>query len=273
MGTTTPYIIDSTSCGTFSNATSYEFLTDDGSGRSTTDFMDFTNFFKQQTDDKWSISVWVKRATQFFGWSGTVFNNSSTLVAAGNDGIWVSFFQTLSPANAFNMQVSFDGVVSGENMDATSTGGLLPINTWKNYVITYGGGNDANNFNFYQDGVLMSKSVINNNPATIPYNSAKAGIGSHPTLADAGTEINTKFDEISFWNIELSLAEVQEIYNSGTAANLCSHSQNTGSNLEAWYRIDNDTVNAGNTVTDEQGNHDGAYSAGTAPANAAADAP
>lgn len=57
-----------------------------------------------------------------------------------------------------------------------------------------------------------------------------------------------KMDEFAIFNTHLTIAEVQEIYNSGAPADLTTHSK--ADNLVNYYRFEDD-------VTDTQGNQDG----------------
>lgn len=60
---------------------------------------------------------------------------------------------------------------------------------------------------------------------------------------------NLTIDEFSTWKKTLSLSEVQEIYNSGTPADLESHS--AASDLQRWFRF-GDTTGDGTVIKDSQ---------------------
>ena len=104
--------------------------------------------------------------------------------------------------------------------------GELSLGSWHHIAVSYDGALAANNPVVYVDGV--SKSITE----TV---TPSAGISDNvgPTLI--GHRFRGHIDEVSIWNDNLDEDEVGEIYNSGKACNLVTHSKY--SNLVSWWRM------------------------------------
>ena len=103
---------------------------------------------------------------------------------------------------------------------------------------------------FYINGARAGTGVLGTLPSTIFSGSHSFFIGT--STASAGFW-GGNVDEVSIWSSALSLAEVQEIYNSGDPTDLSNHSATA--KLEHWWKMgDDDTFP---TTTDSKGSNDG----------------
>lgn len=102
---------------------------------------------------------------------------------------------------------------------------------WHHVAITMPAGGDINGTKAYMDGAPLSVDSTTNNS----YNT-----GTNVNVVVGARIGNTNFfagniDEVSIWNVELTATEVVEIYNSGTPADLLSHSK--AASLFNWWRM------------------------------------
>jgi hypothetical protein len=105
-------------------------------------------------------------------------------------------------------------------------------NYWHHVVWTYDGSSAASGVKCYVDGVLRSTTVSSDNLSATILNSGNLNIGSRTggTAALVG-----RLDEVAVYAKELSLAEVQWIYNFGIPKNL--KYDGSPSDLDAWWRL------------------------------------
>ena len=148
--------------------------------------------------------------------------------------------------------------------------------TWQHLVFTYDG-DSLNDASFVASGALISKIYRNATVGT----SYRAQYVGRLTNSTSATNSNTfqiggsdqgnsdpffynnyatfdgMIDEVSYWDKALSSTEVTELYNSGSAADLSSHS--AVSNLVSWWRMgdnasDDLTADTGQ-ITDVEGSN------------------
>jgi hypothetical protein len=62
------------------------------------------------------------------------------------------------------------------------------------------------------------------------------------TYAKSGNSTETQFNDLSWWNKQLSASEVAEIYNNGARMDLTTHSAAT--NLKGYYKFENNGVDS-----------------------------
>lgn len=170
-----------------------------------------------------SVSVWIDGNRS----SDTIFGNLNT--SSGFRG-WEII---ISSVNTFVfLLVSQTGQIS-VGMTGALTGALTHC------VVTYDGTSAASGVQFYRNGALQSKTVFTDNitGAMVYSQDFRMGArnnGSNPYL---GT-----ISDLSVFDTELSLAEAQEAYNSGTRFDLTTSSM--ASALVGFWRMD-DTDSVG----------------------------
>jgi hypothetical protein len=121
--------------------------------------------------------------------------------------------------------------INNPNRRYTGTTQALNDLDWHHVVAVKSGGTVT----FYVDGVADTPTAAGNGNTNIQINNNAflvlgASIPSTVTLPS-----NIHLDEVSYWSLDLTPAQVAEIYNSGVPNNLINHSQ--ANNLVHWYRM------------------------------------
>jgi|GEM_PF-651891 prepilin-type N-terminal cleavage/methylation domain-containing protein len=180
-----------------------------------------------------TLSAWIKQQSGGDQWQRIVDKSNSGSAANG--------YGLFADATTRQIWVMVDGNGWRTNNNA------YEFDTWTHVV----GVITASSFTIYIDGSEVS-GIWNSGSATQPPNvstNMRIGTWNHSTAR----EFEGNLDEISIWNDDLSLAEVTELYNSGSPDNLADHS--AYSDLVSWWRMgDDDTSPA---LTDNKGSNDG----------------
>jgi hypothetical protein len=177
-----------------------------------------------------SIAAWVRPAATGYG---LIFDATAHATA------W----------NGYHLRYSSNGTLkdfkfgpyssSGGSVVSTDT---LNVDTWGFVVATYDNASTTAKI-YVNAGTPVSDATIGGFSASNP---AKVRIGDM-TSASGSYTWNGHMDDVAFWNVALSAAEITEIYGlkgSGELANLNVDSGNYASadNLVGWWRMgDNDT--------------------------------
>lgn len=146
--------------------------------------------------------------------------------------------------------------VTGNRLVARTTLSTFNDGVWHNYICTYDGSSSTSGVLMIVDGVNVAvTSTIDNLTADIS-NDVNGNIASRN---NGENPWGGNLDEISLWDKVLTLAEAQEIYNSGNPDNLSTHS--ASANLLNWWRMGDDplddaTGGAGN-IQDQVGGING----------------
>lgn len=127
---------------------------------------------------------------------------------------------------------------------------------WTHYCVTFDGINAAG-MKVYENGVPLAMNTLNDTLTGDPTNTAVLAIGSR----SAGTDNFTgNIDEVSFWNSELSAAEVVEIYGGGSPQFPISQDQGayvSSGNLISWWRMGDTLGDVYPTILDPINGNDG----------------
>ena len=211
--------------------------------------------------ESFSISMWVKPES--------LASNLFTMVSKGNA------FRSYATTNFFYVHVG--PTTTGPSENAYIYNGGSATGVWHHVVITYDG-NSLNNASFVASGQFLCK-IYRNATAGTSYRAQYVGRLTNSTSATnsntfqiGGSDTSTtdpflapysyssfdgSIDEVSYWDKALSSTEVTELYNSGSAADLSSHS--AVSNLVSWWRMgdnasDDLTADTGQ-ITDVEGSN------------------
>ena len=211
--------------------------------------------------ESFSISMWVKPES-------LPSDKLLTMVSKGN-----AFRAYVDPSN---FRVFVGPTSTGPSENAYISNGGSATGVWHHVVMTYDG-NSLNDASFVASGQFVSK-IYRNATAGTSYRAQYVGRLTNSTSATnsntfqiGGSDTNTSdpflsswyssfdgaIDEVSYWNKALSSSEVTELYNSGSAADLSSHS--AVSNLVSWWRMgdnasDDLTADTGQ-ITDVEGSN------------------
>ncbi len=145
---------------------------------------------------------------------------------------------------------TFDAAPSGQirffqqgstNLVRNSNTGALTLNQWSHVVATWTGSLTATDIHIYVDGVEVSYAQTQDG-VTLTNNTGSVVIGE-TYLGD--------IDDVRIYSRPLSLAEVQQLYNSGSGkVNVTSRSSSDG--LVGWWTFDGPDV-SGTTASDRAG--------------------
>jgi len=123
----------------------------------------------------------------------------------------------------------------------------ITVNNWHHIVFVFD--STANEIKFYLDGNLDKTTTV-----TIGTAGSIKTIGSYNETLHY---LNGSLSNFSIWNIDLTSAQVSEIYNEGLPSNLNSHS--AYSNLVSWWQLGENSSFDGSDwiVADEKGSNNG----------------
>lgn len=177
--------------------------------------------------DNLSIFTWIKAAGQNAG----VFISHYTTVTANRRIIF--YTSTNSPNTQFEVALS----QNGSNVSTwRSTDSAFDGTNWYHVGFTFNGGTVKGWIN----GVETTMTRIGGSAITALHATT---VGPQFGAYNRGSESNYfvgKQDEITWWDVDLSGAQISELYNSGSPADPTSHS--ASGNLVGWWRCgDGDT--------------------------------
>jgi hypothetical protein len=194
------------------------------------DSNDFS-FGDGSTDSSFSISMWVKLndpSQQPFCAKAGSSTKEYHILSGHTDKLRFRLYD--QSTNAY-IQCQLDDVVS--------TG------SWVYYTFTYDGSGSQTGITIYKDGSSPTQTQTSSGTYTAMENTTSA-------LRIASSEMNSFYldgdiDEVALFNIELSSAQVTDIYNSGTPTDLSSH---TG--LVGYWRMGDGATSP--TIPDDSSN-------------------
>ena len=233
--------------------------------------------FNFQEDDAWTFSIWIK-----VGWSNNL--NTNIHFWAMNDGSGTNHNEKIKcfyneSNNRLYLQYSSDGSNKRENFwyfhhsgagEAADVSGLGTSSYWSvsnqgnmgdndftMITITKGASDSAapSNLKAYWNGTYLGDGywASGNSTGTPAMTTAdrRFTIGSTAhQYHKCGDNTATLYNDFTIWNIALSAAEVNELYNSGTRKNATGHSQ--GDTLVGYYQFEangHDTTTAAPAFT------------------------
>lgn len=170
-----------------------------------------------------TFSAWISPTTDGGENLGTIMGKGTVSIRVkddDNDGV------------ILNLAKGFDG---GTNADFLTSDEVVLENKMNHIAITYNDSASSNTPLFYVNGVLKA---IDTNNSTTPVGSARTDASSNLIIGNVSAGGSRSFDgiidEVSLFDVELTQAEVVELFNSGSAYDSTTHSQS--SNLNAYWR-------------------------------------
>ena len=202
-----------------------------------------------------SISIWFKTFA------------SGTICLIGKQGAANALGYRIELVGG-NLRFHLSGGAAGNRIDIRAPTSTYNNGQWYHVVCTYAGDQNANKCKMIVNGAALA--------FTVSANTLISTIDTTIAFQVCGRNGNTEtfngfLDESSVWSIDLSLANAQEIYNSGDPNNLSQLSFYTSANLEHWCRLgDNTTVP---TFPDLSANMNNGTSANMTSANIVSETP
>ena len=192
----------------------------------TEDYVDCGNDSSLQPTDEFSVSAWFK--TDVVGDSGrnTIWSKVYfRLRVEGTDGrLHLAVYRSAGQLTSLY----------------TPDGTSYSDGNWHHAVATFKK-SDVNRYKIYVDGELKAETTGYNNNVYASSNSFQIGTNN---LA-GGNDMDGNIDEVAFWKTKLTLAEVQDIYNSGVPNDISSY------NPISWWRMGDNDGGTGTTITDQ----------------------
>ena len=168
-------------------------------------FTDLTN------DTPFSISIWVN-ITAFSTSGNYIFNKRGATGAVNNE----YQFQINSNGSVFFARYSLLSSANGQTFGSPTS--AIPLNTWKNIVITSDGTANINNLQIYIDGNLQTLTRTSFGTGFVKFgNGAGSMIMAKPSsFTDPNFKHKGFVDEFYIWkNRELTATEALDVYTKG----------------------------------------------------------
>jgi hypothetical protein len=249
--------------GTMLNMSSSNIVTDSPGGTFSTKAVTFDGVNETvdvgkvahfDTTTPFTLSAWV------------YLTGSSTCAVMGKQTTGAPFGYALLayPSGAgfyFDLHLINNSTVSGVRVETTD---IYAKNTWHHVCVSWDGNASgaASGVTFRINGAAPTQNIHQDNLSSASFANpdGRFTIGDRGNYPTAPLPLTGKIDEVSVWTTELSTTEMDEIYNSGTPADLASHS--AVANLLGWWRMgDGDTfpilTNHGSGSGYTSGGHDG----------------
>lgn len=180
--------------------------------------------------------------------SAVVFQKTSS--AAGNNG-----YQLVKDGSG-RLEFSFRGAGAGDRI-RVRTDSFTDANdgSWHQVIITKASGSTAaSSVKIYVDGNEETLNVLND---TLSGTTTNTDILALAANLSGNSRFTANIKRLAIWNVELTTAEVAEIWNNNAGViNLKSGSGQISSSLISWWRMGDGTFVAVPAIPDEQGSND-----------------
>ena len=213
------------------------------------------SFTNDTTDSPFSVSLWVNfAAVDAIQWLFGKINS-------GNQ----EYFMKFHSDNYIWFRLFDDS--SGGKIGVKTTGVTFATDTWYNVVATYDGSDASSGLNIYVNNVDRTSRTSSGSYTSMENTTAPLTLGVQQSTSQY---FNGVLDEVTFWNIELSAAQVSTLYNSSYPVDPRGlFGVNT--NLAAYWRMGDDSVHP--TIIDSSMDNNDGTMTNMAAANIVADVP
>ncbi len=202
------------------------------------EFVGFGNNHNFENNQTFSVSMWIRTSNL------SVARQTLWAKATDDSGVdgWGLYLEPTTADIFLQMRAQ------SQKRAFTFTNTNITINNWFNVVLTFNGNQNINGCRAYVNGSVLA--------------TPSSGVVSNTLLSTAPSQVarrNSAFpfvghiDEVTFWNIELSQAEVTELYNAGSPDDPNNHSQSAA--CIHWYKFGD--LDSFNTASDSIGTVDG----------------
>lgn len=217
----------------WSNATSTLF-------QGTNDTVDFgNNLGGNLSNTEWTLSMWARPTSL----AAQVYLAAKADPFGSGSMNWVVGFTT---------DGKFYGYWGAVGKTTESSAGAISTNTWYHLASTVRNISGTYTANIWINGTKVGSDVTAPGTDTSSV-VARVGSGYVADSPDTLFPLTGYVDEVTFWSVGMTQAQVQALYNSGHPGNPLSHSQ--AASLTHYYRMgDGDTFP---TISDRQGSVNG----------------
>lgn len=201
------------------------------------------SFTNGSNDLPFSLSAWVYVGD--ISSDDGPFISKSNFSTGGNE--WL-----FKHANGKLQFFLYDNISSaaGDSIRTQAPSATLSDATWHHVVATYSGNGSQTGMKVYTDGSqTTSTQSANGSYSRLRNTSTPVVIGATQDLANANRVFEDRIADCVVFNKELTLAEVQEIYNSGNVMNMRNHS--AFANVVSWWKMgDDQDIEGSNGIRD-----------------------
>jgi len=184
------------------------------------EFVNMSNVISLGAGDSFSFSAWVKT---------TAVAAQTILAKKLSGGSGAGYEVTMTAAGELQITLT----KSGTTALVKRTNTTFNDGNWHHIAVTYDGSRTAAGTILYLDNVVPASTDVNDTLSGNMNNAANFNIGGKD---DSVAFWNGNIDETSVWNlIALSVAEINEIYNSASPGDLAQHS--AVANLTSWWKL------------------------------------
>ena len=207
------------------------------------------SFTNGSSDTAFSLSAWV--------YVGDISSDDGPFISKSNFSTGGNEF-LFKHANGKLQFFLYDNISSaaGDSIRTLAPSATLSSATWHHVVATYSGNGSQTGMKVYTDGSqTTSTQSANGSYSRLRNTSTPVVIGATQDLANANRVFEDRIADCVVFNKELTLAEVQEIYNSGKVMNIRNHS--AFANVISWWKMgdDEDTDSSGGIKDYVSGHH------------------
>jgi hypothetical protein len=190
-----------------------------------------------------SGAMWIKMSS-----SAAITLMQKTSTGTGNTGY------TLEIDGSQRLIFTHRGLSASDSISVRTPTLTINNGQWHFIAWTKATGLLASTVKIYYDGVSQTLTTVNNGLLTTTNNALPLYIGSNISGA---SRLTGNIDEVAIWNAELTLAEIQEVYNSNNGViDLEAGSGNISSALTAWWRMGDGEYTTFPTIPDDKGTND-----------------
>ena len=195
------------------------------------------SFTNGSNDLPFSISAWVYVGDissddgPFISKANFTTGGNEWLFKHGNGKLQFFLYDNISSAAGYSIRTQ-------------APSATLSDTTWHHVVATYSGNGSQTGIKVYTDGSqTTSTQSANGSYSRLRNTSTPVVIGATQDLANANRVFEDRIADCVVFNKELTLAEVQEVYNSGNVMNVRNHS--AFANVVSWWKMGDDQDTAG----------------------------
>lgn len=183
------------------------------------------DFFDYDYDDSFSVSFWAKTSSDAVQ---RIISKQAETTYCGLD-IYLNGGSNLVETDFMNT-VTTDGIAKAHTYATADDG------NWHHYVVTYNGGGDADDLDLYVDGVLITDvSEGQDNLTATTLNSTNLQFGARTFSPERFFSGNLA--HVLFFNDNLTLSQVQELYGWGAPLDPKAHSETAADGLQAEWKL------------------------------------
>jgi hypothetical protein len=218
--------------------------------------------FTPNDGNPWSVSFWLNKRTGGDPFASVFKFGSDEVINGGTQNLT---FTTHVAVNGTDLYIYQPNILAAGAANVNWTG-EVPNEQFHHFVITCDGVSNRATYTLYRNGTQVSSKQMPANVSDMCNFNQDLYIGDAETdPAVATRELNGYMQTFGIWDKELSTAEANELYNSGSAK--VAQNSSMAANLVDWWRFDSSSSgfqSAGDTEGTSYNSNQGTTLAGAA---------